>query len=389
MEQFGLEVILNRRNGVRASVLRGFLVGLSGLFRGVVHSRLSLFRNRVKTDYHLGAMVISVGNITVGGTGKTPVVEMLARRLHQEGRRVAILSRGYKSKKIKKKKRWFRRLRGIQPDPPRIVSDGTSVLLDSITAGDEPYMLAKNLPGVAVIVDRDRVHAGRHAVRELGADTLILDDGLQYLRLRRRMDVILVDQQSPFGNEHLLPRGTLREPPRSLRRASHIFLTKCDGQPNDGIIARIRKHNRTAPILECTHRPVYLQNVFDPADRQPLALLDGKKVSTISGIAVPESFESILERLGATLVNRRRFTDHHRYTEDEIDEAILRADDKLAHYVVTTEKDAVRFPWFEKTLLPVYYLRVEIGILEGAETLEDCIQRVCHPQGAPPPMKFP
>lgn len=389
LEQFGLEVILNRRRGLRASLLRGLLLGLSGVFRGVVKVRLALFRNRIKTDHHLGAYVISVGNITVGGTGKTPVVEMLARRLQQEGRRVAILSRGYKSKKVRRKRTLLQYLQGHNPKPPpRVVSDGKNVLLDSATAGDEPWMLAKNLPGVAVVVDRDRVHAGRYAVRVLKADTLILDDGLQYLRLRRRMDVILVDRQAPFGNEHLLPRGTLREPPSSLRRASHVFLTKCSSSDNGELIARVRKYNRSAPILECRHRPVYLQNVFDPADRQELSLLEGKKVATISGIAVPESFEKILEDLGASLVLRRRFTDHHRYTDEEITETILRADDRLAHYVVTTEKDAVRFPPFKTTLLPVYFLRVEIEILKGHDVLEDCVRRVCQPRGAPPPMKF-
>ncbi len=389
LEQFGIEVILNRRRGFRAGMLRGVLNGLSRLFHGMVQGRLVLFRNRIKTDHYLGAMVLSVGNLTVGGTGKTPVVEMLARRLHAEGRRVAVLSRGYKSRNLPLPQRLLHKFTGRSVEsPPRVVSDGSGLKLDSLTAGDEPYMLAKNLPGVAVVVDKNRVKAGRFAVRELKCDTLILDDGLQYLRLRRRLDVVLVDRSAPFGNEHLLPRGTLREPPRNLRRASHIFLTKCNDEPNDAIIARLREYNRTASILECRHRPVYLQNVYDPEDRQELAFLKGKKVATISGIAVPESFENVLDQLGANIVVRRRFTDHHRYTEDEIDEAILRADDKLAHFAVTTEKDAVRFPCFEKTLLPVYFLRIEIEVLRGGDALDECIGRICQPQGAPPPMKF-
>ncbi len=389
LEQFGIEVILNRRRGFRAGLLRGLLTGLSGLFHGVVQGRLALFRNRIKADHYLGAMVISVGNLTVGGTGKTPVVEMLARRLHAEGRRVAVLSRGYKSKSLPLPHRLWNKFTGRTVEfPPRVVSDGSGLKLDSLTAGDEPFMLAKNLPGVAVIVDKDRVKAGRYAVKELGCDTLILDDGLQYLKLRRRLDVVLVDRNSPFGNEHLLPRGTLREPPRNLRRASHIFLTKCSSEPNDEIIARLRLYNRTASILECRHRPVHLQNVYDPDDRQELSFVRGKKIATISGIAVPESFENILDQLGAKIVVRRRFTDHHRYTEDEIDEAILRADDKLAHFAVTTEKDAVRFPAFEKTLLPVYFMRIEIEVLRGGAALDECVGRICQPQGTAPPMKF-
>lgn len=388
LEQFAVDVILDRRRGIKASLLRALLTGLSGVFRGIVQFRLSLFRNRVKVDHYLGAAVVSIGNLTVGGTGKTPVVEMLARRLQQEGRRVAILSRGYKSRKPPLRASLQRKLRGLPEVPPRVVSDGERILLDSAQAGDEPYMLARNLPGVAVVVDKNRVKAGRYAVRELKADTLLLDDGLQYLKLRRRLDIILVDRTAPFGNEHLLPRGTLREPPRNLRRASHIFLTKCGLESNRELIERLKQYNRTASIVECRHRPVYLQNVYDPADRQPLDFIAGRRLATICGIAVPESFENIIERLEGRIVLRRRFTDHHRYAESEINDCLLRADDKLADFLVTTEKDAVRFPPFEKTLLPVYYLRVEIEVIDGHEHIEDCINRICRPQGSPPPMKF-
>ena len=273
--------------------------------------------------------------------------------------------------------------------PPTIVSTGREVLGDPLHAGDEPFMLARNLPGVAVVVDKDRVKAGRWAVRDFNCDTLLLDDGLQYIKLRRRFDIVLVDRTAPFGNEYLLPRGTLREPPRNLRRASHIFLTKCDGSDNSAIIARIRLHNRTAAIIECRHRPVRLQNLCDPTDTRDLAWLAGRRVASICGIAVPEGFEGIVTRLGAELVLTRRFTDHHRYTEDEVNECILRADDMFADCVVTTEKDSVRLPSLEKTLLPVYFLRVEIEILSGHEAFEACIESICRPTAVIPPLKLP
>ena len=390
LEQWGVDVILGRRRGIRAGTLRLLLNGLSHLFRGIVQGRIALFRHRMKTDHYLGATVISIGNLTVGGTGKTPVVEMLARRLQQEGRRVAILSRGYKRVKPPLRERLLRRLRGNRHEPdPIVVSDGEKLLGDPAHAGDEPFMLARNLPGVAVVVDKDRVKAGRWAVREYGCDTLLLDDGLQYLRLRRRLDIVLVDRNAPFGNDHLLPRGTLREPPCNLRRASHIFLTKCaspDG--HDGIVERLRAHNRTAEIIPCRHRPVILQNVYDPEDRRPLEWLSGRRAGAICGIAVPESFEGIIRDLGCEIMLTRRYTDHHRYTEDEINECILRSDDQLADCVVTTEKDSVRFPTLEKTLLPVYFLRVEIEVLDNATAFEECIVRICRPIGAAPPMKM-
>lgn len=390
LEQFGIDVILGRRRGFKATMLRGLLNGLSRLFRTLVQGRLALFRHRIKTDYHLGATVISIGNLTVGGTGKTPVVEMLARRLCAEGRKVAILSRGYKRVKPPLATRLKQQLRGQkkEEEPPTIVSTGSELLGDPAHAGDEPYMLAKNLPGVAVVVDKDRVKAGRWAVREFNCDTLLLDDGLQYLKLRRKLDIVLVDSTAPFGNEYMLPRGTLREPPRNLRRASHIFLTKCDGTDNEAIITRIRRYNRTAAIIQCRHRPVLLQNLLNPADTRPLSYLNNRKVGTISGIAVPEGFEAILTNLGASLVLTRRYTDHHRYTEEEINECILHADDDFADCVVTTEKDSVRFPFLEKTLLPVYFLRVEIEILSGQEHFEECVQRICLPTAAIPPMRI-
>ncbi|HEX7194244.1 MAG TPA: tetraacyldisaccharide 4'-kinase, partial [Chthoniobacterales bacterium] len=257
LEQYAIEVILEKRHGFRASILRIVLRLLSFIYLAIVQLRLYLYRKRILKERQLGCLVISIGNLTVGGTGKTPVVEKFARALQSGGRRVAILSRGYKSIDRRKRKTWWERVLGQgSENPPRVVSDGKRVLLDSGTSGDEPYMLASNLRGVAVVVDKDRVKGGLHALKELGVDTLLLDDGLQYLHLKHRLDIVLVDRQAPFGNEHLLPRGTLREPPRNLRRASYIFITKCNGEPNSGLIQRIRQHNRTAEIIECTHKPL-------------------------------------------------------------------------------------------------------------------------------------
>src|SRR5207237_4278094 len=213
------------------------LHALSFVYDRLVQVRLYLYRKRVFRERTLGCLVISIGNLTVGGTGKTPIVEKFARALQSGGRRVAILSRGYKS--VPRRRTWLSRLRG-DSDLPRVVSDGKSLLLDSVTAGDEPYMLANNLKDVIVLVDEDRVKSGLFAIKELKADTLLLDDGLQYLHLKHRLDIVLIDKQAPFGNEHLLPRATLREPPRNLRRASYIFITKSTGEPNDQLIRRIR-----------------------------------------------------------------------------------------------------------------------------------------------------
>lgn len=380
LEQFVVDVILERRNGFRASLLRSVLGGLSKIYEGAVSARLWLYRNRVLRERTLGCLVVSIGNLTVGGTGKTPVVEKFARSLQDGGRRVAILSRGYKSVKHPFFKRLLGKLQGKNEiDPPRVVSDGRSLLLDSKTAGDEPYMLAANLPDIPVIVDKDRVKSGKHAIAELNCDTLILDDGLQYLRLKHRLDIVLVDRWQPFGSERLLPRGTLREPPRNLKRASYIFITKCNGSSNEELVHRIRQHNRTAEIIECEHRPCYLQHLETRAI-VPLEELRGAKVGTVSAIAVPESFEDGVRKLGASIEATCRFMDHHRFTEQEIITFINCCVESDVDMIITTEKDAVRFPRLARIDVPIYFLRVEIGIISNAESFDQCIARICQPR---------
>ena len=379
LEQFAIDVILERRYGKRASLLRVFLFALSLLFTGLVQLRLWLFRKRFLRNRPLGCIVVSVGNLTVGGTGKTPVVERLARTLQQNGRRVAILSRGYKSRRPPLLKRLHGRLTGrINESIPRVVSNGEHVLLGSREAGDEPYMLASNLPGVVVLVDKDRVKCGRYAVERFGADTLILDDGLQYLHLQHRLDLVLVDRQAPFGNEYLLPRGTLREPPRNLCRASYVIITKSEGADNTELIARIRRYNRTAEIIESTHRPRHLQEV-STGKWLPLDALKGAYVGAFSAIAAPESFEAALRGLGAHVELSRRFIDHHRFTEQEIRSFAARCRRRDVSMILTTEKDAVRFPRKLSLEVPVYLLRVEIDILKGEESWQRCIDSICRP----------
>src|SRR5438067_3141321 len=201
LEQFGIDVVLGRRRGFRAAILRGMLYGLSFIYERIVQLRLYLYRKRICRERTLGCLVISIGNLTVGGTGKTPVVEKFARALQVGGRRVAILSRGYKSVPKPTNRTWFDRLLSKDVDPPRIVSDGTHRFLGPITAGDEPYMLAHNLKDVIVLVDKDRVKSGRYAIDKWKVDTLLLDDGLQYLHLKHRLDIGLADPQQPFGND--------------------------------------------------------------------------------------------------------------------------------------------------------------------------------------------
>ncbi|PYL81778.1 MAG: tetraacyldisaccharide 4'-kinase [Verrucomicrobia bacterium] len=387
LEEFGIDVVLERRHGVRASILRGILYALSFVYERLVQLRLYFYRKRIFRERALGCLVISIGNLTVGGTGKTPIVEKFARALQAGGRRVAILSRGYKS--VPRRRGWLSRLRIGDSDSPRIVSDGKSLLLDSLTAGDEPYMLAHNLKDVIVLVDKDRVKSGRLAIDKWNVDTLLLDDGFQYLHLKHRLDMVLVDRQAPFGNEFMLPRGTLRETPRNLRRASYIFITKNTGESNDTLVKRIRRYNRTAEIIECAHKPLYLQNVYT-SERLPLDALRDTFIGSLCAIAAPESFEGALQKLGAHVDLSKRYIDHHYYTEAELTSFINRCIRRDLVMIVTTEKDAVRMPRLPeaKVKVPIYFLRVEIEILSGHESWEHCVARICKPQPMLSPERF-
>ena len=376
-ETFILEIVFEQRKDKTAAFVRFLLVLLSGIFRLLVEARLFLYTYRVLRDSTLGVQVIAVGNLTVGGTGKTPVVEKFARELADQGRVVAILSRGYRSTPPPVAKRIMDKLLFREDStPPRVVSDGQSLLLDSERAGDEPYMLASNLRDVVVLVDKDRVKSGRYAIERFGCDTLLLDDAFQYWKLRgRRHDIVLIDCEQPWGNGYMLPRGTLREPPSHLGRASTIFITKSNGNTAE-LRKRIAQYNKNAGVIECVHSPLYFEEIFT-GDRLGLDFLRNKKVASLSGIAQPQSFENSLVELGNELVYSRRYADHHRFTQQEIIDFINRSKKRQANVIVTTQKDAVRFPKIDRRDLPIYFMRVEIKILSGAKDFHDCVRKIC------------
>ena len=349
----------------------------SRLFQAIVQTRLFLYEVGILPRFHLGCQIISVGNVTVGGTGKTPVVEIFARELTAAGRQVAILSRGYR----KKEKPFIQRLfLGDQISPPRVVSDGKRILLDSEMSGDEPYMLARNLPGVVVLVDKDRVKSGRYAIKHFGCDMLILDDGFQYQRMKHRHEVVLVDHTNPFGNGHLLPRGILREPAGNIRRANFIFITKSDGNSGE-LRRRLHTLNPGAEITECRHRPCFFKNAETGAKLE-LADVAGKQVVVLSGIAAPAGFENSVRQMGARVLVCERFVDHHRYRQQEIIDVVNHAVELGADAILTTEKDAVRLPRIENPRVPIFYLRMDIQILKGYDNFKECVDRICFARAA-------
>ena len=380
IEQYFIEIIRERRKAPLDSFVKGLLFIASRFYLRAINIRTWMYDTRIIRNRAIGCLVVSIGNLTCGGTGKTPIVEIFARTLSQKGRKVAVLSRGYRSRDKrslfeKLKKRLFSQKMEV---PPRVVSDGKNLLHDSITAGDEPYMLASNLKNVAVLVDKDRVKSGLYAIDEFGTDVLILDDGFQYLRLKAHINIVLVDSTAPFDNHHVLPRGLMREPIEHILRADYVFLTKSDGSPRLRHLKEfIRKHNHRAEIIECCHKPQYLEEVFDRGHRHPLETLKGLKIASISAIANPASFEGFLEDLGGNLVLKRHYADHHRYRQQELIDFINDAKAAGAELIVTTEKDAVRMPRLDRRDIDIQFLRVEIDILSGQENFDQCISRIC------------
>ena len=375
-EEYVRELLYHPPKDKKAACVAFVFRALSLVFCGIVFSREKLYKNRLLKDHPLGCRVIVVGNLTVGGTGKTPVVEKLARLLQQRGRKVAILSRGYKSKAEPWWKKSWHWLIHADPCPPKVVSDGTYCALSYEKAGDEPLLLAKNLPGVCVVVDKDRVKAGQYAIEKFGCDLLLSDDGFQYFRLKGALYVLLIDATNPFGNGHVLPRGILREPINRLKRAQIILFTKSDRVSSEELQAleqRVRCYNQHVPMFFCKHVPKYLQAV-NGTERLELNTLKNCKVAALSGIASPRSFEQSLTDYGACPVYIKHFMDHHGYSEEDLCEFFAEAKRAGAEMVITTEKDAVRITKVFSEL-PFYFLRMEIES-DPSEAFEGILQQL-------------
>ncbi len=344
------DYIAYRRNaGFFYQVLFSPLYLLSLLYGTAVKVRLALYSSGMLKAGRLGCKVISVGNITVGGTGKTPTVEFIARNLQERGFKVAILSRGYR-----------RAGKGIG-----IVSDGRHILLGPEEAGDEPYMLARRLKTVPVLVGPDRHELGRYALERFPLDVIILDDGFQHIRLKRDLDVLLVDGEKGLGNGQMLPRGPLREPVSGIKRAGVVLINKASPE-SAGIADSIMKIHPVPALFKSCYRAERLVSLWS-GEKTGLERLSGSKVMALSAIANPSSFLNLLSSLGGTVVSDCSFPDHYSYSLKELEEVIDKARVAGADSIVTTEKDAVKLGHLDPRMeMPVYYL--EIGLdMHGEE----------------------
>jgi len=320
-----------------ASCLASLLSMISFGYRGVLWTRDFCFKTGLKRQKRLPCKVISIGNITVGGTGKTPMSMFVAEAVKKMGRKAAILIRGY---------------RGGAEKKGGIVSDGKTLLMGSDQAGDEAFLMASLMKGVPVLVGRDRYASGQTAIQAFGSEVLVLDDAFQHRGLMRDIDLVLLDEKQPFGNQKLFPRGRLREPIHELRRGDAVILTRSRGH-GDETASMVKKIAPDMPVFRSFHRPVVRTVIRKTSgdaseqknrdnDQAPI-LHKGKTVFAFSGIAANKQFKDTIGALGGRLVGALSFADHHKYTQKDIQSICRQSNQARADILATTEKDFARF----------------------------------------------
>jgi tetraacyldisaccharide 4'-kinase len=321
----------------------------AGGYRGLLGTRDWLYGLGVLKSHRLDCPVVSVGNLTVGGTGKTPAVELAVRTLIELGHRPAVLSRGY-----------GRHTHGIQ-----IVADAASIRLDAEEGGDEPFLLARRLPGVPVVVGGNRYAAGRHAIARFGVSAIVLDDGFQHRTLAKDIEIVMARARAPWGNGRLLPGGPLREPLSALRRASLIVVTGASSADDVvEVAAAARRYAPRAPVLAARHVPTECWEIR-AMKYQPVESLLGRRLFAFAGIGSPDGFRRTLKETGIVEAGFTRFADHHWYTRDELRDLDATAAAQGADGLVTTEKDWVRLRRLPLGKRPIYVLAVRLVLLSG------------------------
>jgi tetraacyldisaccharide 4'-kinase len=336
-------LITGKQQGWQANVLRAGLRAVSLPYGVGVRSRNWAFDRGLLSSTKAARPVISVGNLTVGGTGKTPVVEWLARWFRQHDRRVAILSRGYGA------------------------ADGPN---------DEALVLEENLPDVPHLQGADRTRLAQIAVDELEAELLILDDGFQHRRLHRDLDIVLVDAMNPWGNGRLFPAGPLREPLTALGRADLILMTRAETQPpaQQAGLTRLLARYSPAPIFPVSFPATTLHQTGRPPIS--VAALAGQKVAAFCGIGHPEAFSQTLIPLGAQVVAQRAFPDHHAYSAEDVESLRHWSENARPDGLVTTQKDSVKLRLAEIGGLPLWAVRIEAVLHDPTGACDDLLRQV-------------
>ena len=368
--QYLIQLSHGEDSGILDWCVLAFLRVLSVLYEAGVRLKLFCYNAGIVPRTKLDCCVISIGNITVGGTGKTPTAQKVALMIQKLGYRVVILNRGYRS-------HWEEKI--------GVVSDGKKIYMTAYEAGDEAFLMAKQLPGIPVVIGKERAITGQFAVDKFKAEVIILDDGYQHWQLYRDLDVVLVDTLNMFGNGCILPRGTLREPLNNLSRAGLFLLTKCDQSSpisRATLCDTLHRYAPAAPIAESIHKPCDYIEIADwykndTSKALPLEALRGKHVMVFSAIGNPSSFEQTMTAEGLNIVEAIRYPDHHDYGMVEMQYIMDRAISRGVKALVTTGKDAVKIPTefiYLHRDVPLYILDMEIQITSGEEAFVDTIK---------------
>jgi len=335
-----INYVFSSSKGRGKKILLSPLTLISFFYRVVVALRQYTYKVGLLPARKVIIPVISIGNLTVGGTGKTPTAIYLARIFQERGKQVGVLARGYK---------------GVASKEVNLVSDGRKLCLGPEEAGDEPFLIAQKLPGVVVVTGKDRVRAAEFARKYFGVEVVILDDGFQHLRLIRDLDIVIVDGENPWGNGYLLPRGNLREPPAGISRADIVLINMRRGSDWTKVENLIRQFNPIASIFRVNYIPVELEEL-NSQKSFPLDYLKGREINVLAGLAQPGRFVSLLVSMGAKIRNKILFPDHHCYRSSDL----ARIDKNFIF--VTTEKDAVKL---KKLFLPerkILVLKIDLEI---------------------------
>ena len=353
-----IEKVMTGEGHSRVFSFGSFFFGLSLIYGGIVKLREIFYKKGIFKSEKLPGLVISVGNLTVGGTGKTPLTIYVAQLVKRLGYKVAVISRGYK---------------GAAEKTGGIVSDGQTILMEPEMAGDEPFMMATKLKSIPVVVGKNRVKVGRLAVKNFNPDVLVLDDAFQHLKLIRDIDLVLLDSHRPFGNSHLIPRGTLREPISSLGRGDAFVLTRSDSVPGKVTatsLAMLKGLAQGRPVFKSWHVPyiykvikgqsVSFQSASPGSFTYDPGFLKGRRVFAFSGLASNNNFQSTVEDLQCVLTGFSGFPDHHQYSERDLGSLLQLSQELKADFILTSEKDYSRI--FNRITWPIDLVVIGINI---------------------------
>jgi tetraacyldisaccharide 4'-kinase len=352
VKEYYLSILSGQQSGFIAAIFKSTLSTFTLPYLTVLNTRSTLYKKGILRSTRLPVKVISIGNITTGGTGKTPLVEFSVKYLSEIGKKVAILSRGY--------------------------GGNSSSQESNEIVNDECLALKENIQDVPVLAGRDRVKNGKKAINEFGVDCVVLDDGFQHFKLKRDLDIVVIDALNPFGGGNLIPRGILREPLKNLKRADLFIISHCN-QSNEqtikSIYTTLNRINSDAPVCESNHSPVHIDNIIDGTILET-EWLKGKRIYALSAIGNPESFAFTLKELDADLIRHRVFSDHHNYTQAEIDDVTSEAQSLGAEAIIVTQKDMVKIRKMNIKDVNILSLKIEIQITKGIDFFKEAMDRV-------------